>query len=387
MFRRIFDGKRVRGTRRVSSAHPRIRKQFYLRLIKLVILIGIIGLVGGLVFVGVRSVLELKTGSNTEGLVIIESSGDVVGIPGVPSYPGSVFLYQDYIEEVVVQRFLSSGKSAYQLPERCEWNDVVLYYREALLSRGWEHVLSVAIEDDSRLHGEYWVFGSGNMGNEQPVSDTQQHDASELPGDLIDSNDDAIAEEAQLDGVSQYGLRIYPKINAVWYERISVEQARTGLSERVARDKEIELLLSMQSMKDLPDSFPWKLSYPESWNIAVRQSLVMQADLVEFSMVGSDRIVTIEPIAYRTGEDLADIAERFLEEVNSRRGEKDRLVIIDSVPITIGGQHGLKCTLFGGEHEGFFVVTVHPWNGLLYAVTSFSGEEAFFNYIVEHLTP
>lgn len=322
---------------------------------------------GGLIFVGVRSVLQLKTrnGNGDENLITMESTGDVVGLPGLPAYPGSTFLFEDQIREETVQRFLSEGQSAYMIPDSSTWEDVVAYYNDELPSRGWEHLQSVELNDELRLHGEYWIFSS---------------DVSEAEDVAEEENE---GEQPEL---VQFGLRIYSKINAVWYEKITVAQAQSGLADEVAREKEIELLLAMGSMQELPKSFPWELSYPEIWDAEVRESRLIEAPLVEFFAIESEGIVTIEPIAFDAGKDLKVVGEEFLEEVNSRRGEEDAFSVLTTEELTIAKQEASKFNLDGGETDGWMAVVVHPGNGIVYAITSFGGEEAFFNYVLENLS-
>ena len=330
---------------------------------KILILAVLILIVGALIFLGVKSVLEIKTGDGNgdEGLITIESEGDVVGIPDVPAYPGSTFMFKDDIENEVVQRFLSSGLSAYVLPMDTEWNQVVSFYNDELSQAGWEHAHSIELADELCVPGEYWVFKKFMI-------------------------DEAGNVENELDPIGSFGLRIYSKINGVWYEKLTVGQAQTCLSNEVAREREIELMLSMGSSQELPETFPWKLTYPEIWSVEVSKSGLIDAPFVEFSNVNTVGTVLIEPIAFDIGTPLREEGNVFLDQVNGRRAEENKLLVVSSKEITIADQSGIRFNLESELGTGWMAVVVHPENGIIYSITALEGDEAFFNYVVENLS-
>lgn len=348
-------GKSKRAGARKRLLFNRIRN-----LILLLIILAGVGTGGYLV---IRSVFEIKTGTretNEEGLITLKSEGDVVGIPGVPAYPESEFMYIEDINEDVVQEFLSQGQSAYVLGPTVEWENVVLFYEEKLTELGWAHLLSIGPRDENRKAGEYWEY-------------------------IVYKVNEKGEETEKVDEDRSFGLRYYEKINGIWYEVLTREEARTGLSEEVARDNEIELLLSLGSMKELPKSFPWKLSYPEIWEAEIRESLLIEAPLAEFASVEGEGVVTVEPIAFDTGKTLKAVSESFLEEVNSRRAEGDVFDIDSTENVKVDKQIARRVVLDSSGGRGFLCVVIHPDNGIVYAVTAFGGEEAFFDYVLSNL--
>ena len=322
-----------------------------------------VGIIATLAVLGIRSVLELKTGRNGDDseMITIQSEGDVVGLKGVPAYPGSTFMYEDDIGTDVVQQFLSKGASAYLLPSGTDWEEVAAFYSDELPSEGWEHVLSVSLGDEDRRNGEFWVYYAY----------------------VIDPAAGEPTEE--IDELRSYGLRIYSKYSSVWYEKITVTQAQNGLADEVAEEKEIELLLAMGSMEELPDTFPWALSYPEMWDVDIREASLVEAPLAEFTSPEADGPVIIEPVAFDIGSPLSAEAEEFIAEINSRRSEEDVFDVVGTEEMKVAGLPALRYTLSSEGGTGMMVFVVHPDNGIVYVVTALSGDEAVLNYIVENL--
>jgi hypothetical protein len=365
-----------RSKRSSAKPNPRWRKVLFLKIRRFLVLALIVLFVVGIGYAIVRSVLLVKNrGNGDSSLITEESTGDVVGIPNVPVYPGSAFMFSKHIEDELVQSFLLKGRSAYVLPSDVEWQGVVDFYIEELPSRGWKHVLTVDLADRERLNGEYWVFEVVAEGV-AALPDT--------PTSSVSDQAEAVSQTT-VDTAKSYGLRIYSKVRSVWYERISYEDAQTGLSSEVAREKEIDLILSMGTTVELPEPFPWKLAYPELWDVEIRASRLDEAPLAEFS--GGDLVgpITIEPVVYETGKTLDEVGQSFLDEVNGRRSEDTQLVLVTTSDIQIAGLPAKVFNLELGNVRGYMAIVSHPGNGIVYAITSFVGDEAYFGYVVEHL--
>lgn len=377
-----------------AKSNPRRSKILLLRIRKFIILTLFLLVAGGLVYTVIRSVLLIKETSDTdESLITEESTGDIVGIPGIPMIPGSVFMFKQHINEDIVQEFLADGGSAYVLPTDTDWEEVVSFYEEKLPERGWEQVLQVDRADRERLHGEYWVFKvtvaeaeetEENASAENVLSDDANNsDDSSNEVVVLETSDQIETNSIEIDTDNSYGIRIYNKAQAVWYARISYEDALTGLAGEVEKEKEIDLILAMGSTVDLPESFPWKLSYPELWHVEIRESLLIDAPLAEFSGADSEGMLTIEPVVFDTGKTLEEVGGMFLQEVNGRRSVDEQFSIDEPRSVVISGHTGLVYELISGNDKGFLAFVVHPDNGIVYSITSLDGEESFFNFIIE----
>ncbi len=340
-------GRRGRrgGKRRVA----RLRRQMIAKVKRVFVVAVLLLVAGGVIFAGIRGVLRVKQGSSDieEGQeMVAQIEGEVLGLQGIPIYPGSKFMYDGHVEEDLVQEFLSEQKSVYRLPADTEWDEVVDFYEKTLAEEGWEHVLSVDFGDDDRKPGEYWVKS-------------------------------AVLDETE----SGEGLRIYYRVNDVWFEKITEQQARNGLSDVVAQEKQIEFLLEMSSAEELPKSFPWKLKYPPQWDVEIKKSRLMEIEYAEFVDGDSDAKVVIEPIDFSSMQPMEEVAAAFIDEVNSRRGEGEQLVVVSQEGAKVAGKDAVK---FNFESGSMYVVT-HSGNGVIYAVTDFDGEMAFIEYVVKNL--
>ena len=105
------------------------------------------------------------------------------------------------MDDPVVKDFLSRGNSAYKLPENTTIEDIESYYMDTLKDLEWEFVQSVPLGTPDRKYGQYWINGDK-------------------------------------------GLRIYSKYNDIWYESISVEDARSALANLVKEEIEREMLMA-----------------------------------------------------------------------------------------------------------------------------------------------
>lgn len=379
-FRHSSGGKVLRKTKK---GNPRRHKVFFLKIRRFFFSLVVFLLAGGLIIASVLAVFRVKNRhSDEKNLITEENTGDIVGIPGVPIYPGSTFMFSKHIDEELVQSFLRKGRSAYVLPTDAIWEDVVAYYKEALSKRGWRYVLTVDLADKERIEGEYWVFEAwegninfGENGENSAGGDSENVDtanANVVGSNIVDPN-------------KSFGLRIYNKARSVWYERLSYNDALTGLSALVAREKEIDLIISMGSTKDLPESFPWNVTYPELWKVETRESGLMDAPLVEFSGGHLVGVISIEPIAFFAEQELSNLGNNFISEVNGRRSKDSKFEVLRTNEREIDTQPAVEFDLRDGDTQGFVAVVVHPHNGIVYAVSSLDGDEAYFEYVVEHM--
>ncbi len=384
---------RSRGS--AVKKNPRAHKIMLLKVRKVMLPLLVFVSILTLIFVAARSVISLKsTNSLDEGAVILESSGDVIGIQNVPVYPGAKFMFKDTLREDVVQSFLRKGKSAYVLPQDHTWDDALSYYNEELPLRGWKPVLSVDLADRERLPGEYWVFevaadvGVGSLSGQMATSDNPFQENS---GTLIT---DEKSPTVLVDANKSYGLRMYSKTRSVWYEQISYQDALSGLSWVVEREKEIDLILTLGSQEELPDSFPWKLTYPEMWDATIRESLLMKAPLVEFSSGNLNGIIAIEPISFDSSAGLESLSQAYVSELNSKRSAEEQFTITQSQFRNVGTVNGYAVSgtssdanTDGSDTSFVLVFVTHPSSGIVYVISSFSGDEAYVNYVADAIQP
>lgn len=305
----------------------------------------ILAVIGGIGYVGVKKILSLKNNPGLNGdttFTLEQSKGSVLGISSVPEFPNSKFLFEQHLDNDVVQQFLARGKSAYLLPIDAEWEDVVAFYKEGLEEKGWTHVLSVDLSDETKMFGEYWV---------------------------IDSQ----------------GLRIYSKLDDVWYELISTEQANTGLADRVAKDEELQMFLAMNSGEEIPENLPWSLTYSPEWTAEIGKSKLLEIEFIQFENSDGDQNLIIEPIEFVTLQPLRDVGVGYIDTANEYRDEQDQFKVISIDPVEVAGQEAYKFVLESEEDDGYYCVVANSRNDVIYVIRTFTGSASFFTYVLSNL--
>lgn len=343
-------------------------QKFLLRLRNYLIIVVLVLLAGGLIYGGIRNVINIKGGNDSGGdFIFPASTGDVLGIPGVPEFPGSIFMYEGYVDKDTVQMFLSDKKSAYTLPVGTNWEDVVEFYKRELEKRGWSHELSVDLTDESMMPGEYWV-----------KRDVVQGDLPE-----VDSGEDGGVLDQQ--SLSGRGLRLYSRLNDAWYEEISVSQAMNGLADVVAERKDLEFLISMGSGQELPPAFPWKLQFSSEWTVEVKDSVLLDFQIVEFVSSDNFNEVSIIPVDFMSAMSLEDMGREYIEDGNVHRDSEDRFDVVDVGSKTVAEQSAMVFELKSSSTSGYLCIVANPANGVVYGIAAYRGSSPFFNYVLENI--
>jgi hypothetical protein len=323
----------------------------------------------------------------------------VLGLKGVPVFPGAKFMFEDDIQTDLVQKFLSEGKSAYLLPADVQWDDVASFYREQLKNLGWYEVLSVDSSDQNKLDGEYWVKGfaqvadgsqlqEGEASNQENVLGTEAGTTTES-GQSTESSETVATGSTELDSIAsitgEYGLRIYSKYNDIWYEKITVEQAKTGLADVVAQEKNLKMMLSLGSAEELPGTIPWKLSYPGSWTAVIEKSSLLDIEKVTFTSSETGGTVVIEPVDFANKEPLRDLGQRYVDQVNSYREQGTAFTVSSVEDVKIAGSDAVKINLSAGETLGYVCLVTNTKNKVVYAIATYSGEKGFWDYVLANI--
>lgn len=285
-------------------------------------------------------------------LYVIKSRGDsslddyekefVVGIEDIPTYPLSEFIFKGNVEQPSVANFISNGNSAYRLPNGKSIDDVYEYYSTELPPLGWSHTLSVKVGSEEMESGEYWIK-------------------------------------------EERGLRIYSKFNDVWYELLSVTDAQNGLSERVKKETERDLLLANQELQDLLPDFPWVLKIPKEYVISYRSANFKDFRMVEFKKLGSEEKISFTPVATNNGSALDTYLDDYIENLN-KDSEYNWGVSRTTIISTEYGR-GIRGSINSGGQSDEIVVIVNPNDSIVYVLDSNTMENPFFDYIVNNLRP
>lgn len=266
----------------------------------------------------------------------------ILGINDVPVYPEATFIFQNTIEEPSVSKFLSEGNSAYRLPLNTSTNDVIKFYNEKLPKYGWEFVLSVSVGSEDMRYGEYWIK-------------------------------------------EDRGLRIYSKFNDVWYQTITVEEAKTGLALEVKEEIARNLLLADSNTQDLLPDFPWIIEIPKEYVISYTVSSYKNESAVTFRKLGSSETVSLTPVASIYGEAFDYILNDYVKELNTK--EKTKWGVKNTFIISTNTGSGLRGSIGNDDILREVAVISNPYNNVAYVLDSNVYKGDFFQYVLSNLEP
>lgn len=373
----------ARPTGKKSYAGERMQKMIRERTVLLLRLF-VVGSIAGIVFLIVvgtlaGAALSLKTGeklsivSAAENLVRQSPLGqylprepeatkyDVIGLPGVPEFPHSEFIFAGAVTrtqqtfEINLQgysttdqqelfRFLSNGQSVYFLPVGTRWADVVEFYETELPAAGWNHVLSVGVEDLERIPGEFFVK-------------------------------------------ENKGLHVYSVSNDIWYEYITKEQAENGLKDRVVAYKTKQLLVESASGNETPQQSWWKLRYTNEWEMTVSNHMILGEPIVSFRNKKTPAYLIISPHA-RYREKPEDVEYSYLENVANEymrgwlatRPPSMSMANFQTNKITIADAKAVE--VVSSKDQAYFAFVINKENSLLYVIESFQDTNSdFYEYV------
>lgn len=326
---------------------------------------------------GILQVVSIRASKveSVNGVAVAKEK--VVGFKELPIYPGSQFVYKDYIEEESVKKFLSNGESVYRLPPDIVFKEVADYYNAILPSSGWEHILSVPRTSNEMMYGEYWIKKDG-----------------------------------------ENALRIYNKLNDIWYQKISVEEAKSGLAAQVRLENERELIISSTEGNEFLPHFPWNLKVPNEYLIRYYDTEIENSQGVELKKIGKDEKVFLEPLG-RAGSLPPDVMlVEFIERVNSNDAyiskpdtesgsNSDGLLsdttdsreaenreeefsgsgwkVVSSTYIEYEGRSVLEAQIAAPGMGGTAYVFENYRSGQMFVLTSFSTENQMIDYMLKNL--
>lgn len=260
----------------------------------------------------------------------------------IPSYPQSEFIFRDKLNDETVKNFISLGNSVYRLPRDADIKMVFEYYKTELPKLGWSSAASVPLSSEEKLYGEYWIKG-------------------------------------------EKGLRIYSRLNDVWYQTTTVLQAQNGLEDIVKKETARKLLLLTTEKTELLPDYPWRLSYPTEYSSKYYGSSVSSLQGVKFQKLGSDNIVYLEPIGFNGSVTFDQYIDRYLESYNKKN--KTKWQVVNSYVANFNGQDSIKASITNGKDNASVYAFNNIGNSVVYILSSFEDNDPFFNYIYKSIKP
>lgn len=227
-------------------------------------------------FIGIKQVIAIRAAKTESINGVTVAKERVVGFKEIPIFPDSHFIYEGHLDNESVKKFLSNGESVYRLPPDVTFQDVAMYYEVVLPASGWDHIMSVPRTSTEMMFGEYWMREDGES-----------------------------------------ALRIYNKLNDVWYQKISLEEAKSGLAEQVRLEHERDLIISTSDGNEFLPQFPWDMKVPTDYLIRYYDSNIDKVQAVELRRLGKDEKIYFEPLG-QIGSAPPDVMmQQFIERVNS----------------------------------------------------------------------
>lgn len=275
------------------------------------------------------------------------STKEVLGFSNVPEYPGSVYVFLPEEETDSVREFLSSGRSIYRLDWNSNIEDVFDFYKVELPKKGWEQVKSVERTNNEMMYGDYYVKKDENI-----------------------------------------GIRIFDRVNDIWYEKLTPEDAKSGLSERVKKDAERELIIASDEGTDLLPDYPFSLKVPREYiakYFATDQGTIKG---VQFVRLASNKEYILEPVLPLDAgyDDL--FLEEYVKRVNfrlSQGNEKHKWEIINSKYAEIGGRSFLEANVRSEKGEGLIYILNDPNTKYAFAFFQPHDDTTFSQYLLRNI--
>lgn len=310
------------------------------RFINLIILIGLVLIIFSSLYFLINYVSGLRETVRSGGTTF--SDKDVSGFDSIPEYPNSTFIFEDDLENDDVKRFLTSGQSIYRLSPRSSYVDVVKYYKEVLPKNGWKYVLNVPLESEEQKPGDYWVK----------------------------------------DGI---GIRIYSKLNDIWYQTVTENEAETGLKAQVAKEVELKLLLAENSNQDLRPDYPWVLSFSTDYVATYTGSDMGELQIVTINKIGSNRKIILEPLGYLGAVSFDSFLESGLKKIN--KADKSNWTIVNTTVTLINGMEAIQGKISNNGTLADIYVVGNPRNNIVYLFRSDTDGDPFLKFLVERIKP
>ncbi|MCK9368446.1 hypothetical protein M0R04_00500 [Candidatus Dojkabacteria bacterium] len=306
--------------------------RFILLILALILLIGIFF---GTYF-AIKAVNSLRQKAQTDNIL----NENVYGFDDIPAFPYSEFIFKGQLENDTVKTFLSKGNCVYRLLDEHTIDEVFTYYKDLLPENGWELKLAVPISSQEQMFGQYWVK-------------------------------------------NEKGLRIYSRLNDIWYQTVTVAQATNGLSDLVMQETARKLLLLTTDRVNLLPDFPWSLSFPSDYITKYYGTNISSFQGVSFKKIGSNSIEYIEPIGYNGAISYDAFINKYLAAYNKKN--KTNWQVINSKEMDIAGDTGVIANITNGDKQSNIAVINNQSNSVVYIISTFTNNDPFFDYILTNI--
>lgn len=285
-----------------------------------------------IIYLSIISIIKIRENVNKDEI----QNTPVVGFEELPSFPASEYIFKSTSSSEYSKELINNGYSVYRLSKDSTFNEVISFYDEELPKKGFEKVNSFPIRTETNIEGEYWI------------------------------------KEGK-------GYHIYSRINDIWYERISVNEAKDGLSKKA---KEIssrnELLFTSGNQSFLPN-YPWRSNIPGNAVITYSNTQFTDLQNVNISIPDLNITTKIEIVGIYSGGILDDYLNRYAQENNILINSTSLEFVYDSASINFDGTINSTTTI------GFLFI--HPQSGYVYIMYNIGEKREMYDYIKSYLQP
>ena len=333
--------KRTKSSKSVHNRKKRSRKGSKRKLarnvptlIRIVLLLIIITALGYSAYTAVKKIFEIRDSRQTSD---IDLTNEVIGINGIPVYPGSEFIFENVLDNETVQKTLTDGISAYRLPPLDDIDDAYAFYKLYLPTLNWTLLNEVPLNSPDMIYGQYW--SNGNT-----------------------------------------AVRIYSRINDIWYETISIDEAKSGLSERKLETIKREEIIKADETQQLLPGFDWALEVPGEYILDYNSTEFENVIGVTFKHNVTKLKIIFTPIGVtlETPEDI--MLENFLKKYNEDMGLN--IEVINTKYIRKYNKDMLQVDLTEGTTA---YVLQNNLDGHSYIVYSNEKNDDFVDYIIKNV--
>lgn len=303
---------------------------------KIFIILTLPVILGFSIFKGIEEVIKIRSTPTETVNGTSAERNNIIGFDLLPIYPDSEFVFKNNLENDDVRKFLTNGEAIYRIPAGDDYEEVLEYYNKTLPEYGWEHVLSVSRISTTQEYGEYWIH---------------------IEKDL--------------------GIKISSEFNDIWYQKLTVLEAETGLLEKVRKENEREIIIAESDQVSFLPDFPWVLEMPREYILDYYQTDYEDYRGVKISSIDSSESVYIQPLGPNTGEPLDAYLHSFISTLHNEQEEpiskynfevSDEFGVVNSAYTEISGRTYLQSTLSGSGESGIAYSTMNNRSTYYYAI-------------------
>lgn len=308
------------------------------------------------IYSGIFWTIQLRSSKNQD----VKGAGYVIGFDDLPAYPGSDYLFTDFDDNPIISQFLTTGRVVYRLSRNERVSYVFKYYDENLSGTSWDHVLSIPRTSHEMMYGEYYY-------NEE----------------------------------LGYGVRIFDRVNDIWYERLDHNETVTGKSSAVSKQNERNLVLSSSEGTALLPDFPWELKVPKEYIVSYFPTDVGDQRGVIFKEIATGKETILEPVSELDGSPDDKYIESYVDILRGRpindlqdQSEPDESqpttnnlwTIVNTRYTEIAGKTLLEGSLTNGP-ENKTVYILHNYRDMsAYVINVKDGDVNFLNFLLLNIT-